>query len=96
MSRMFQHPGELPPSTISAPVRSGASVVAIVCAIGSFWTSAHHHQLFGLLLALIAIGAGLLGGLRALSPRVTGGILSIMAVVLGVIAILFSVLAIVF
>ena len=82
--------------TVNLQVRSTASVVAIICALGSFYLSGHHHSLFGFLAALVAIGAGLLGGLRALSPRVSGGILSIIAVVLGVIAILFSVLAVVF
>ena len=48
------------------------------------------HQLFGFITAIVAIGAGLLGGLRALSPRVSGGILSIMAGLLGAIALVYA------
>ena len=95
MSRLYHTPEGAPPA-VSGQVRSTASIVAIGCAIGSFYTSSHHHQLFGFLLAIVAIAAGLLGGLRALSPKVSGGILSIVAVVLGVIAIVFSLLALVF
>jgi hypothetical protein len=95
MSRLYSRPEGAVPA-VSAPVRSTASIVAIGCAIGSFYTSSHHHQLFGFILAIVAIAAGLLGGLRALSPKVSGGILSIIAVVLGVIAIVFSLLALVF
>ena len=87
------HSGE---PAVNLQVRSTASVVAIICALGSFYLSGHDHKLFGLLVALVAIGAGLIGGLRALSPRVSGGILSIIAVVLGVIAILYAILAAVF
>jgi hypothetical protein len=37
--------------------------------------------------------AGLIGGLKALSPRVSGGMLSIAAVLLGVVAVLVSIVA---
>ena len=45
--------------------------------------------------AIVAIGAGMLGGMRALSPRVSGGILSILAVVLGAIAVIVALIALV-
>src|SRR4051794_30176461 len=73
-------------------IRSTVSVVAIICAIASFVMSAQLRQGLGLLLALVAIVAGLMGGMRALSPRVSGGMLSIAAVGLGVIAVLFAVI----
>jgi hypothetical protein len=78
---------------MSPQVRSTASIVAILCAIGSFVLSANGREFLALLAAVVAIGAGLLGGLRALSPRVRGGILSITAVALGLIAILVALIA---
>jgi hypothetical protein len=92
----FQTPGhrnDMP--VVSAPVRSAASVLAIIAAIGSFVLSAQGREFLALFAAVVAIGAGLLGGLRALSPRVAGGILSILAVVLGVVAILVAVVALI-
>ena len=80
---------------MSAQVRSTASIVAIVAAIGSFVLSANGREFLALFAALVAIGAGLVGGLRALSPRVSGGMLSIVAVALGVIAILVALVALV-
>ena len=77
----------------SSAARSTASIVAIVAAIGSFVLAANGREILALIAALVAIGAGLLGGLRALSPRVSGGILSIAAVLLGVIAVLVAILA---
>jgi hypothetical protein len=85
--------GGLP--AVSPQVRSTASIIAILCAIGSFVLSANGREFLALLAAFVAIGAGLLGGLRALSPRVSGGILSIAAVVLGAIAILVALIALI-
>jgi hypothetical protein len=77
----------------SGPAKSAASILAIVCAIVSFVLSARGREFMALGAAIVAIGAGLLGGMRALSPRVNGGILSILAVILGVVAILVAVIA---
>ncbi len=81
---------------IPAPARSVASIVAIIAAGLSFYFSGGGREFVGLFLAVLAIGAGMIGGLRALSPSVRGGILSILAVVLGVVAILFSIVALIF
>ncbi|HSI32632.1 MAG: hypothetical protein ACAI43_14065 [Phycisphaerae bacterium] len=77
-------------------VRSAASIVAILCALASFYFSGQGRELPGFLLALVAIVAGMVGGVKALSPRVSGGMLSIAAVVLGVIAVLFAIVALIF
>ena len=90
MSRMYQHPGNMPVPAMSGQIRSGASVVAILCALGSFFFSARGTESLGFLLAFVAMGAGLIGGVKALSPRVSGGILSIAAVLLGVIALVYA------
>jgi hypothetical protein len=84
-------PADVP--VVSGQVRSTASIVAIISAIFSFVMSAKGREMIALLCALVAVGAGLLGGLRALSPRVSGGLLSITAVVLGVIAVLVAIVA---
>ncbi|HEV7301453.1 MAG TPA: hypothetical protein VGN72_18970 [Tepidisphaeraceae bacterium] len=81
---------------VSSPAKSTASIVAIIAAIVSFVMSARGSEFIALLLAVVAIGAGLLGGLKSLSPQVKGGILSILAVVLGVIAIVVAVIAMIF
>ena len=96
MSRYMPQFGDARAPAVSPQVRSTASIIAIISAIASFYFSFQSRGLLALLLALLAIGAGLVGGLRALSPRVSGGILSILAVILGVIAIVFALVAVVF
>ncbi len=76
--------------------RSTTSILAILAAVGSFVLSARDHGFIALLLALFAIAAGLFGGLKALSPRVSGGMLSIAAVLLGVIAALVGIVRLIF
>jgi hypothetical protein len=80
---------------VTGQARSAASIVAILAAIGSFVLSANGRELLALVAAILAIGAGMLGGMRALSPRVSGGILSILAVVLGAIAVIVALIALV-
>jgi len=92
MSRS-NYPNNYPGPMMSAPVRSTASIVAILCALGSFYFSHRHTQSLALLLAFVAIGAGLIGGVKALSPRVSGGIISIFAVLLGVLGVIVALLS---
>ena len=80
---------------VRGQARSAASILAIVAAVGSFILSARGREFLALFAAIVAIGAGLLGGLRAMSPRVSGGILSILAVVLGAIAIIVALIALI-
>jgi hypothetical protein len=91
MALVSNHSGNLAPAG-NAQVRSGASIIAILCALGSFYMSGHGRELWGFILAFVAILAGLLGGLKALSPRVSGGILSMVAVLLGVVALLYTII----
>src|SRR3954470_12516373 len=82
----------VPPSSFIVasmePVRSTTSIVAIACAIGSFVATAQHHAGWGFTLGIVAIVAGALGFLRSVSPRVKGGIISLLSVAMGVIALL--------
>ena len=80
---------------VAGQAKSAASILAIVCAIVSFILSARGREFLALFAAIVAIGAGLLGGLRALSPRVSGGILSILAVLLGAVAIVVALIALI-
>ena len=56
------HPHDGPPALLSAPARSGASILAIIAALASFYFSSQGRGFWGLLAAFVAIGAGLLGG----------------------------------
>jgi hypothetical protein len=74
---------------MAAPVKSMASILAIVCAIGSFMV-ANAAGKFSLAVAGVLLG--LVGLARALSPRVSGGILSILAITIAVIGLLAAIL----
>jgi hypothetical protein len=64
-----------------------ASLIAIVCAVASFFVGAG----WGFLLALIAIVAGLIGMVLSISPRVRGGITSFFAIIAGLIGIVTAI-----
>lgn len=76
----------LAPATRS-PVHSIASILSILCAIASFFV---YHGSLGLILAICAIVLGIVGFIKAASPRVSGGILSLCAIGLGLIAAVFA------
>lgn len=73
---------------VSTPVKSMASIIAIICAIASFVVP---NAAGKLVLALVAVGAGLIGMLRAVHPNVSGGILSIVALVIAVFGVLVAI-----
>ena len=72
------------------PEFSAPAIVAVVCAVASFYFGAF----LGLLLAIIAIVAGLVGVVMALSPRVRGGFVSIISIVAGLAGILAAIVKI--
>ena len=76
------------PSGTGRPEFSIPSIIAIIAAIGSFFVGAG----LGMLLAVIAIAAGAIGVLLALSPRVRGGIVSVMSILFGVVGIIAAVI----
>ena len=63
------------------------AIIAVICAALTFFTEGFD---FGW--AIIAIVFGLLGAVLALSPAKRGGILSILAIVVGVIAAIVSII----
>lgn len=67
------------------------SLIAIACAIGSFFTGAG----WGLVLAIIAIVLGAIGVLLSLSPNIRGGIISILSMLIGVIGIIAAIVKVI-
>ena len=74
------------------PKFSVPAIIAIGAAIGSFFVGPG----LGLVLAIVAIIAGLIGVMLALSPRVRGGMISTISIVAGLIGIVAAILRIVF
>ncbi len=78
---------------VATEQKTGAlATAAIIAAILGFILTFMGHPLFGLFSAIISIPLGIFGLMMAASPRVGGGLLSIIAIVLGVIAIGVAVL----
>ena len=73
----------------AVPVRSTASILAIVAAIASFIVD-NAMLKFGL--AIVGVLVGLVGFLKAASPRVRGGILSLFAIIVAMAGLLWSVI----
>jgi hypothetical protein len=63
------------------------SIIAIVAVIWSFFVGAGA----GLILAVIAIIAGVIGLLLSLAPSIRGGVTSMVSIVLGVIGIIAAI-----
>ncbi len=72
------------------------ALLAIIAAIASYLLTFSGHRLFAILAGVISIPLGIGGFVMAASPRVSGGIISIISILLGVFAIGIAVLAIVF
>jgi hypothetical protein len=68
--------------------RSTPAILAIIAAVISLFFAG---AIWGFLLAIGAILLGIVGFLMAASPRVSGGIMSIIAIGMGVIGIVASV-----
>lgn len=71
------------------------AVAAIICSVGSYIATFAGHPIIGLLAALLGIGLGAVGLVISVSPRVSGGIMSIIAIALGVFGIGVAILGLV-
>jgi hypothetical protein len=69
-----------------------AATLAIVAAIGGMILIFSGHPGWGLLVELLAIVSGIVGFFMSASPRVSGGLLSIAAIVIAVFGMGFSLL----
>ena len=76
-----------PQPSSPSPIYSIASVLSVICAIGSFMQGA----ILGLILAILAIFLGSFGALLSLSPHRRGGFLSTLAMIAGVIGVVAAV-----
>ena len=76
----------------TSPAFSIPSIIAIVCAIWSFFAGPG----FGFILAIIAIIAGILGAVVALAPNRRGGLMSLLAIAGGALGLVAVILKIVF
>lgn len=72
-----------------------AAIVAIILAIGSYIATCTGHPIWGLIAALFSVPVGVIGLVMAASPRVSGGIMSIIAIVLGAIGLIVAILGLV-
>jgi len=72
-----------------------AATIALIAAIVSFILTFTGSPVWALLVALLAVGAGILGVIIAASPKIGGGLMSIVAIVLGIVDIGIAVLGIV-
>ena len=61
-----------------------AATIAIVAAIGGALATFSGRPVWGLLIELLAIVCGAVGLMMAASPRVSGGIISIISIILGI------------
>jgi len=73
---------------VEKPHFSIPSVIAIVAAIGSFFASPSS----GFLLAMVAIGFGVLGLLLSFAPSIRGGVVSMLSMVLACIGIVVAII----
>lgn len=69
--------------------KSLTSMLAIASAVGSFFVDNAAGKFS---LAILAVILGLIGMIRAASPRVSGGILSIAAILIAVVGLLVAIL----
>lgn len=74
------------------PAFSLPSIIAIIAAVTSFFVGAG----WGLILAIVAIVAGVIGLAMALAPGVRGGIISFVSIAAGLLGIIAAVLKLVF
>ena len=68
------------------------ATLAIVAAIGGMMATFTGHPVWGLIIDLIAIPLGIGGLVMAASPRVSGGVASIVAIIVAVIGLGLAVL----
>lgn len=74
---------------VATPVKSIASIAAILFAVGSFVVGNAGGKM---VMAIVAVVFGLIGLLRAASPRVSGGILSILAILMALFGFVVAIL----
>ena len=72
-----------------------SAIIAIISALSGFVVTAFKHPGWGMALALAAIIFGMVGLLTAASPKVGGGLLSVVSMVLGVLCLVLSIVVLI-
>ncbi len=72
------------------------ATISIIAAIASYLLTFSGHWGFAIVAAVISIPFGIGGFVMAASPRVSGGIMSIISILLGVFAIGIAIMSMVF
>ncbi len=72
-----------------------SATLAIIAAIGSFIITFTGHPIWGVIAGVVSIPLGVLGMIFAASPRVGGGIISLLAIIIGALAIVVGALGII-
>ncbi|MFZ0243647.1 MAG: hypothetical protein WAL90_18560 [Desulfobacterales bacterium] len=75
--------------------RGTAATISIIAAVASYFFTFSGHPIWGLIAGMISVPAGVFGMIIAASPRVRGGIISLLAIVFGAIAVVLSILGII-
>src|SRR5882762_3816932 len=74
--------------SIRPPQRMGTgAILAVIASLGSMFLWCSGRPVIGLVLAIVAIPLGLFGFVRAASPEVSGGIASILSIIVGVVGV---------
>lgn len=71
------------------------ATVAIIAAIGSLLLTFTGSPIWGMIVALVAIVAGIVGVVISVSPKVGGGLLSVVSIILGVLDVGIAILGII-
>ena len=79
-----------------APRFGFGATLAILSAGGGLFASCAGHPIWGLVLAVVALPLGAIGLMQSSSRRVRGGLVSILAVILGVLGVIVAIVAMVF
>lgn len=71
-----------------------AATLSIIAAVGSYIATCAGHPAWGLFAALLSLPLGLVGVVMSASPRVKGGMLSIVAIIFGLAGVTVAILGI--
>jgi len=72
-----------------------AATISLIAAIVSWIVTFSGNPIWGMVLGLVSIPAGVIGVLMAASPRVGGGLLSVIGIVVGILGLGLAVLGLI-
>lgn len=72
-----------------------AATLSILAAIASYLLTFTGHPFWGLISGIVSLPLGIFGMVIAASPRVSGGFISLMAIIIGAVAILIGLMGVI-